>query len=82
MKLVVDTNTIISGAPWHGAPARLISAALRGQAQIFLSLPMLLELREALQHPKFAQRLAGGIFILIPVVAGRGEATGPGTVGA
>ena len=26
---------------------------------MFLSLPMLLELRETLQHPKFAQRLAG-----------------------
>jgi putative PIN family toxin of toxin-antitoxin system len=26
---------------------------------MFLSLPMLLELREALQHPKFAQRLTG-----------------------
>ena len=59
MKLVVDTNTIISGSPWQGPPARLISAALGGQAQMFLSLPMLLELQETLQLPKFAQRLAG-----------------------
>ena len=59
MKLVVDTNTIISGSLWHGPPARLISAALAGQAQMFLSLPMLLELQETLQLPKFAQRLAG-----------------------
>jgi uncharacterized protein len=58
VKLVVDTNTIISGSLWQGPPARLISAALSGQAQMFLSLPMLLELRETLQHPKFAQRLA------------------------
>ena len=59
MKLVVDTNTIISGSLWHGPPARLVSAALHGKAQIFLSLAMLLELRETLQRPKFAQRLAG-----------------------
>ena len=59
MKLVVDTNTIISGALWPGPPARLISAGLSGQAQIFLSLPMLLELQETLQRPKFALRLAG-----------------------
>lgn len=59
MKLVVDTNTIISGSLWQGPPARLVSAALTGKAQMFLSLPMLLELRETLQHPKFAQRLAG-----------------------
>lgn len=59
MKLVVDTNTIISGTLWQGPPARLISAALGGQAQMFLSLPMLLELQETLQHPKFAHRLSG-----------------------
>lgn len=59
MKLVVDTNTLISGSLWQGLPARLLSAALAGQAQLFLSLPQLLELRETLQHPKFTQRLAG-----------------------
>ena len=59
MKLVVDTNTIISGSLWSGPPSRLVSAALSGKAQMFLSLPLLLELRETLQHPKFAQRLAG-----------------------
>ena len=59
MKLVVDTNTLISGSLWQGPPARLLSAALGGQAQLFLSIPRLLELQETLQHPKFAQRLAG-----------------------
>lgn len=59
MKLVVDTNTRISGSLWQGPPARLLSAALAGQARLFLSLPLLLELQETLQHPKFAQRLAG-----------------------
>ena len=59
MKLVIDTNTIISGSLWSGPPARLISAVLSGQNKLFLSLPLLLELRETLQHPKFAERLAG-----------------------
>jgi putative PIN family toxin of toxin-antitoxin system len=59
VRLVVDTNTIISGSLWQGPPARLISAALGGQARMFLSFPMLLELRETLQRPKFAARLAG-----------------------
>ena len=57
MKLVVDTNILISGALWHGPSARLLSAALTGKAQIFLSLPMLLEFKETLQHRRFAQRL-------------------------
>ena len=59
MKLVVDTNTLISGALWPGPPARLLSAVLKGQAQLFLSLSLLLEFRETLQRPRFAQRLAG-----------------------
>ncbi len=59
MKLVIDTNTIISGSLWQGPPARLLSTALGGKAKMFLPLSMLLELRETLQRPRFAQRLAG-----------------------
>jgi len=59
VKLVIDTNTIISGSLWQGPPARLLSAALSGKAKMFLSLSMLLELRETLHRPRFAQRLAG-----------------------
>ncbi len=59
MRLVVDTNTIISGSLWHGPPSRLIAVASRGQIRMCLSLPMLLELQETLQLPKFAARIAG-----------------------
>ena len=58
MKLVVDTNVLISGSLWQGPSARLISAALQGKAQIFLSLTILLEFRETLERPRFAPRLA------------------------
>lgn len=58
MKLVIDTNTLISGALWAGPAARLISAVLAGQARMFLSLPMLLELQETFQRAKFTPRLA------------------------
>jgi putative PIN family toxin of toxin-antitoxin system len=57
VKLVVDTNILISGSLWGGPPARLVSAGLAGQLQMFLSLPLLLELRETLQRPRFAPRL-------------------------
>jgi uncharacterized protein len=59
VKLVIDTHTLISASLWHGPPARLLTAALGGQAQVFLSLPLLLELQETLQQSKFAPRLAG-----------------------
>jgi putative PIN family toxin of toxin-antitoxin system len=58
VKLVIEPSTIISGSLWTGPPARLLSAALGGRAQMFLSLAMLLELRETRQRPRFAQRLA------------------------
>jgi hypothetical protein len=58
VKLVFDTNILVSGFLWHGPPARLISAALQGRAQIFVSLTILLEFRETLKQPKFASRLA------------------------
>lgn len=58
MKLVIDTNVLISGSLWQGPSARLISAALAGHAQIYLSITLLMEFREALQRPQFAQRLA------------------------
>jgi putative PIN family toxin of toxin-antitoxin system len=58
VKLVADANTLISGTLWEGPSARLISAALQGDVQIFLSLPILLEFREVLQRAKFAHRLA------------------------
>jgi putative PIN family toxin of toxin-antitoxin system len=57
VKLVVDTNTLISGTLWQGPSARLISSALAGKAQLFLSLSILLEFRETIQRPKFLQRL-------------------------
>jgi uncharacterized protein len=58
VKLVFDTNILVSGFLWHGPPSRLISAALQGRAQIFVSLTILLEFRETLEQPKLASRLA------------------------
>ena len=57
MKLVIDTNVLISGSLWRGAPAQLLDAALSGRARIFLSKTLLLELDEVLRRPKFTARL-------------------------
>lgn len=58
MKLVIDTNTLISGSLWQGPSARLLDAALSGRARLFISTSLLLELEEVLKRPKFAARLA------------------------
>ena len=59
MKLVVDTNVIISGALWEGPSAKLLAAILTGQAQMFISDALLREIQEVLRRPRFAERLTG-----------------------
>ena len=57
MKLVVDSNVLVSGALWDGPSARLVSAILAGRAQMFFSEPLLSEFSDVLRRPKFAERL-------------------------
>ena len=52
-RIVLDSNVIISGILFGGHPGRLLEHALDGSLQCFLSLPILDEIREVLQRPKF-----------------------------
>jgi putative PIN family toxin of toxin-antitoxin system len=54
VRLVLDTNTVISGLLWHGAPGKLIDAAQAGTISLFTSAPWLAELRGVLSRRKFA----------------------------
>ena len=57
MRLVADTNTVISGLLWHGAPRRLLDAARAGKVSLFTSAVLLAELDDTLSRAKFAARL-------------------------
>jgi len=57
MRLVLDTNVIVSGLLWSGAPRELVKAGLNDVA-FFTSLPMLVELSEVLSRSKFQRRIA------------------------
>lgn len=57
MRLVADTNTVISGLLWHGAPRRLLDAARAGKVSSFTSAALLVELDDTLSRAKFAERL-------------------------
>ena len=57
MRLVADTNTVISGLLWHGAPRRLLDAARAGKVSLFTSAALLVELDDTLSRAKFAERL-------------------------
>jgi putative PIN family toxin of toxin-antitoxin system len=58
VRLVLDTNTAISGLLWGGTPGRLIEAAKAGRVELVSSAPLLAELQGVLSRPKFAGQLA------------------------
>ena len=53
---VFDTNVIISGALFGGAPRELLQAAIDHRIRLFISDEMITELMEVLQRPKFRTR--------------------------
>lgn len=58
MHVVADTNTIVSGLLWYGNPRQILDAARTGVITLATSAPLLAELADVLQRPKFARRLA------------------------
>ncbi len=57
MKVVADTNTLVSGFLWDGLHARLLDAGLTGRFGLYTSAELLLELDETLRAPKFVERV-------------------------
>lgn len=55
MKLVLDTNVLVSGLLWSGPPAGILDRIDAGTDRLFISRPLLLELAEVLARPKFAR---------------------------
>jgi putative PIN family toxin of toxin-antitoxin system len=60
VRVVVDTNTLISGSLWQGPSARFLEAAARGKVELVLSPELLAEFAEVVSRPKFAARVAAG----------------------
>ncbi len=58
MRVVVDTNVVISGLFWRGAPQQLLNAARSHLIDLFTSPVLLAELSNVLRRDKFAERLA------------------------
>ena len=58
MRVVADTNMVVSGLLWHGAPRQVLDAARDDIIALFTSTMLLAELDDVLHRKKFAQRLA------------------------
>jgi len=57
MRLVLDTNVVLSALLWGGTPYRLLQLAVEGEAQLFTSPVLAAELREILARPHLAAKL-------------------------
>lgn len=57
MRLVLDTNTVVSGLLWDGPPSQIMTMAMVGKVSLFTSVVLLDEVLDVLQRPKLAQRL-------------------------
>jgi uncharacterized protein len=57
MKIVLDTNTVISGLFWKGAPRQVLDLARRGLISLYTSPDLLAELADVLGREKFIERL-------------------------
>ena len=53
MRVVLDSNVVISGYIFGGPPAELIHLALDGKFDCFTTIPILDEIRDVLSRPKF-----------------------------
>ncbi len=58
MRLVLDTNIVVSGLIWGGVPRQLLELGRNSQARFFTSSVLLDELSNVLEREKFAALLA------------------------
>ncbi|MFQ6092370.1 MAG: putative toxin-antitoxin system toxin component, PIN family [bacterium] len=57
MRVVADTNMVISGLLWRGPPRQILEEVRAGEITLFTSAMLSAELEEVLHREKFAQRL-------------------------
>lgn len=58
MRVVADTNTVVSPLLWRGPPAEVLQAAREARILLFASATLIAELEDALGRAKFKARLA------------------------
>lgn len=58
MRLVLDTNVVVSAVIWGGTPLKLLQAAVEGDVELYTSPALLAELRGVFGREHLASRLA------------------------
>jgi putative PIN family toxin of toxin-antitoxin system len=78
-RVVLDTNVIVSGLGWRGAPATILDAVGDDRLVLVTSAPLLAELRRVLEYPRLAKVIQGGAQ-LADLVAASGVVVAPNRV--
>lgn len=58
MRVVLDTNVVVSGLLWSGSPSRLLDAIRAARASAFTSRELLQELADVLSRARLSPRVA------------------------
>jgi putative PIN family toxin of toxin-antitoxin system len=73
VRLVLDTNTVVSGLFWGGAPGQLQDAARARRVELYSSPALLGELARVLRRRKFSTRMAGISASIEELIEGYGQ---------
>ena len=73
MRLVLDTNTVVSGLFWGGLPGQLLDAARAGKVELYTSPALLGELARVLRRRKFSTRVERLSASVDELIEGYGE---------
>lgn len=68
MRLVLDTNVLVSAFLWNGIPGRLIELAGEKEIDLYTSRTLLVELSEVLHRRKFTKPVQATGFTAIEIV--------------
>lgn len=69
MRIVADTNTVVSGLLWSGPPQQIIQAARTGRVELYSSLPLVAEFAEVIGRAQFATRIRAAALSSAQLVA-------------
>lgn len=57
MRLVLDTNVVVSAMLWGGSPKLLLQAGREKRVEVYTSTPLLAELTDILERSKFEKKI-------------------------
>jgi hypothetical protein len=68
MRLVLDTNVVVSALLWDGPPRRLLRIGRAAGVTFFTSAPLLAELTDILSRPKFERKITASLLSIDQLV--------------